>query len=212
MKASPSRSRLPEVDAYIARARPFAQPILTHIRDAVHRSVPDVEEAIKWSMPFFVYRGVILGNMAGHKEHASFGLWGQEVVETLRAAGVASGGNMGSFGRITSLDDMPPVAELEGFLRDAAQLISAGTRTRSIQRVAKPARPAAAIPEALLQALNKEPAARERFEAMSPSCRREYSEWIAEAKREETRNKRVATALEWIAEGKSRNWKYEARS
>lgn len=212
--AYPTRvsARLPAVDAYLANTEPFAQPILAHLREAIHRAVPDVEEAIKWSMPFFLYRGVILANMAGHKHHASFGLWGKQMVDKLSEDGVASGGNMGSFGRITSLADLPPTSELERYLHDAAALIGEGKRTRSIQRVAKPAQPEAEIPAALAQGLATNDLAAQRFAAFSPSCRREYAQWIAEAKRDETRAKRVAAALEWIADGKSRNWKYERPS
>ena len=202
-------TRLPAVDAYIAKAKPFAQPILTFLRDAIHRAVPDVKEEIKWSRPFFTHKGVILGNIAAFREHCSFGLWGGEMAETLQTAGIASSEAMGTFGRITSVGDLPPAAELESYIHHAAKLIDSGTRTKSIQRVAKPARGEAAIPEALAIALKTNKTAAAKFSRMSTSCRREYAEWIDSAKREETRARRVATALEWIAEGKSRNWKYE---
>ena len=203
-------ARHPAVDAYIAQAKPFAQPILTHLRDTIHRTVPEVEETIKWSRPFFVYRDVILGNISAFKEHCSFGLWGTEMADTLRSGGVDSKESMGSFGKLTSVADLPPQAELENYIRKAASRIAEGTRKRSIQRLAKPsARAEADLPDALVQALEKNRAAAQNFAQFSPSCRREYAEWIAEAKREETRSKRVATALEWITEGKSRNWKYE---
>ena len=205
--------RLPAIDAYIANAKPFAQPILTHLRDAMHRVVPDVEEAVKWSRPFFLYKGVILGNISAFKEHCSLGLWGTEMAETLRGGGIDSKDSMGSFGRLTSVDDLPPTPELEAYIRKAADLIAEGTRTKSIQRVAKPAlRAEIALPEALVQALKTNPTAAARFAQLSPSCRREYAEWIADAKRDQTRDKRVATALEWIAEGKGRNWKYESQA
>src|SRR5579875_3017385 len=118
--------RNPAVDAYIAHAKPFAQPILNHLRETIHRVVPEVEEAMKWSRPFFVYKGVILGNISAFKEHCSLGLWGTEMAETLRQGGVPSKDGMGSFGRITSLMDLPPVSELEGYLRRAAELIDDG--------------------------------------------------------------------------------------
>ncbi len=205
--------RLPEIDTYIAKAKPFAQPILTHLRDTIHRVVPGVEETVKWSRPFFVYKGVILGNISAFKEHCSLGLWGTEMADTLRTGGIDSKEGMGSFGKLSSLDDLPPTPELEAYLRKAADLIGEGTRTKSIQRVAKPApRAEADLPEALVQALKTNKTAATRFAGLSPSCRREYAEWIADAKRDETRKKRVATALEWIAEGKGRNWKYESQA
>lgn len=198
------------VDAYIAKSAPFAQPILQHLRETVHKAVPGVQEAIKWSHPFFLLNGVILANMAGFKAHCSFGLWGGEVTKELRAAGVAEGGSMGSFGKIASLKDLPSKKELAAYIVAAATPIAEGTRTTAWSRPKpKVAKPEAEVPEALVAALKKSKAAAKQFEAMSPSCRREYCDWIADAKREETRDRRVAQAIEWIAEGKSRNWKYE---
>lgn len=199
---------LPGVDAYIANAPEFARPILRHLRHVVHEAAPGVQEAIKWSRPFFIYRGVILGNMAAFSRHCSFGLWGQEIASALRSGGVASGEAMGSFGQITSLQDLPPRPKLLGYVKLAADAIEAGKRTKSLSRP-NVAKPALEISEALALALATNHLAAKNFQAMSPSCRREYSEWIADAKRDATRQKRVATALEWIAQGKSRNWKYE---
>ena len=167
---------------------------------------------MKWSRPFFLYKGIILCNMAAFKAHCSLGIWGAEAAATLGADGVLSDGGMGSFGRITSLEDLPPRKQLVGYIRHAASLIDQGKRTQSLparQRVAKPEIP---IPEAFAAALAKDAAISERFGALSASCRREYCEWIAGAKRSDTRNSRVATAMLWIAEGKSRNWKYETKS
>jgi uncharacterized protein YdeI (YjbR/CyaY-like superfamily) len=206
--AQPGAGRISQVDGYIAKAAPFARPILLHLRDVVHEAAPGVQEAIKWSRPFFLYRGIILGNMAAFKQHCSFGLWGAQIATELRSEGIASGEAMGSFGRIASVEDLPRRETLLNYVRRAAQAIEVGERTNSLSR-AKVAKPALPVPEALIAALGKNRAAATRFESMSPSCQREYCEWIAEAKREETRQKRLATALEWIAEGKSRNWKYE---
>ncbi|WP_158820945.1 YdeI/OmpD-associated family protein [Granulicella sp. S156] len=200
------------VDAYIAKSAPFAQPILIHLREIVHEAAPDVEEAMKWSRPFFMYRGVILGNISAFKEHCSFGLWGTEIAEILRAEGIASSEGMGTFGRIASLKNLPPRKKLVSYVKQAAKMIDEGVRTKSLSMRPRVAKLPVDVPEALTAALKKNKAAAKKFEAMSPSCRREYSEWIAEAKREETRDKRIATALEWIAEGKSRNWKYEKSS
>jgi hypothetical protein len=204
--AKQDAARLTAVDAYIAKAQPFAQPILHTLREVIHDGAPGVVEAIKWSMPFFVYGGVILGNMAAFKAHCSLGLWGNG--PELREAGVAQGGSMGSFGRITSLDDLPSKKKLVSFVKQAAKKIAEGERTKAWVRP-KVAKPESAVPEALAAALKKNKAAAKSFEAMPPGCRREYNDWIADAKREETRDKRVAQAIEWIAEGKNRNWKYE---
>ena len=207
--ATAADGRIDAVDAYITRAGKFAQPVLEYLREIVHAGAPGVVEAMKWSMPFFVYEGVILGNMAAFKAHCSFGLWGPDVVGTLRADGVAQGGNMGSFGKITSVKDLPSRAKLVGYVKLAAKAIDAGERTKAWSRP-KVAKAQAEVPEALAAALKKNKAAGKFFAAMTPGYRREYCDWIADAKREETREKRVATAVEWIAEGKSRNWTYES--
>jgi uncharacterized protein YdeI (YjbR/CyaY-like superfamily) len=201
----------PKVDAYIAKAAPFAQPILTHLRALMHAAAPGVTEEIKWSRPFFVYNGVILGNLSAFKAHCSFGLWGQETAQQLRADGVASAEGMGSFGKITALGDLPGDRQLRAYIKAAASRIATGERTRSIVRPqVRVAKAEPVIPPELAAAL-KASKATDRFAAMSPSCRREYCDWIAQAKREETRLKRAATAAEWIAAGKGRNWQYEAR-
>ena len=202
-------SRNVAVDAYIGKAAEFARPVLEFAREVVHAGAPGVVEEIKWSMPFFVYKGVILGNMAAFKAHCSLGLWGPDVVGTLRSDGVAQGGNMGSFGKITSVKDLPPRAKLLGYVKVAAKAIDDGSRTKAWSRP-KVAKPEVSVPEALASALKKNKVVAKKFEAMTAGARREYCDWIAHAKREETRQKRVATALEWIAEGKGRNWKYEA--
>ncbi|HSY36851.1 MAG TPA: YdeI/OmpD-associated family protein [Acidobacteriaceae bacterium] len=207
--ATVTDGRIVAVDAYINRAGEFAQPVLWYVREVMHAGAPGVVEAMKWSMPFFVYKGVILGNMAAFKAHCSFGLWGTDVVGTLREDGVAQGGNMGSFGKITSVKDLPSRAKLVGYVRLAAKSIADGERTKAWSRP-KVVKGEAEVPEALAAALKKNKGAAKTFAAMTPGYRREYCQWIAEAKREETRENRVATAVEWIAEGKGRNWKYES--
>jgi uncharacterized protein YdeI (YjbR/CyaY-like superfamily) len=197
----------PKVDAYIEKAAPFAQPVLEHLRELVHKACPDVEEAIKWSMPFFVYKGQILGNMAAFKAHCSFGLWGGEVSAVMRKDGVLSDNGMGKLGKISSLKDLPSDKAMLGYIKQAVAFVEDGGKT--MQRKPKEAKPAAEIPAELSAALKTNKAAAKVFAEFSPSCRREYSEWIAEAKRPETKKKRVAQAVEWIAEGKQRNWKYQ---
>jgi uncharacterized protein YdeI (YjbR/CyaY-like superfamily) len=200
------------VDAYIAKAQPFAEPILTHIRELMQKASPDIEETIKWGMPFFVLHGVIVGNMAAFKQHCSLGLWGPEMAAILRNDGLdATGEAMGSLGRITSLKDLPAEKKLLGYFKQAAALVVNGERTKSLpgRKKAKAAKPAPGIPVELAAALKKNKKAAGVFAAFSPSCQREYTEWISEAKREETKAKRVAQAVEWMAEGKQRNWKYQ---
>lgn len=206
--ANDANGMIPAVDMYIAKAGEFAQPVLWYLREVMHEGAPGVTEAMKWSMPFFVYKGVILGNMAAFKAHCSFGLWGAEVVKELRTKGDAEGGSMGSFGKITSVEDLPARKKLVGYVKLATKAIDSGQRTKAWSRP-KVAKAEAVMPDALAAALKKNKAAAKKFEAMTPGYRREYCEWIAEAKREETREKRAAEAVGWIAEGKGRNWKYE---
>ena len=199
----------PRVDAYIAKAQPFAQPILSHVRELVHKACPEVEEAIKWSMPFFMLRGVILGHMAAFKQHCAIGLWGPEMNAILNAAGLHSEDGMGYLGKITSLKDLPADKKMLGYYRQAAELILSGQRTKSLERPTKAPKPAPKIPSELTAALKKNKTAAKVFADFSASCQREYADWITEAKRQETKEKRVAQAVEWIAEGKQRNWKYQ---
>jgi uncharacterized protein YdeI (YjbR/CyaY-like superfamily) len=202
----------PKVDAYVARVQPFAQPIMEHLRRLVHKACPDVEETIKWSRPFFEYRGAILCNMSAFKEHCSFGFWGEEMSAVLREAKVLRGDGMGSLGRITSLANLPSDKQMLGWLRQAAGFVDSGQCTSPIaarRKVAKAPKPVLEKPAEFATALKRNKKAAAVFAAFSPTCKREYIEWIAEAKRAQTRDKRIATALEWIAEGKQRNWKYQ---
>jgi uncharacterized protein YdeI (YjbR/CyaY-like superfamily) len=201
----------PKVDAYLGTARPFAEPILRHLRELIHKGCPGVEETIKWSRPFFQYKGVILCNISAFKEHCSFGFWGEEIGAVLRQAKAVQEGGMGSLGRITTLKDLPSDKLMLAWIRQAAGFIDRGEYTSPIsarKRVVKALKAPVAVPPEFAAALKKNQSAEMTFAAFSPSCQREYLTWIAEAKRAETRDKRIATAIEWIAEGKQRNWKY----
>jgi uncharacterized protein YdeI (YjbR/CyaY-like superfamily) len=200
------------VDAYIAKAAPFAQTVLTHVRELVHKGCPNVVEDMKWSRPFFLHDGVILANMAAFKAHCSFGFWGAEMGKVLRDDGVLEDGGMGSLGKITSVKDLPVDKKMVEYVRQAVKFIDAGlgdNRVTVARRVVKAPKPAVETPAKFATALKKNKAAGKVFATLSPSCKREYVEWIADAKREETRERRIAQAVEWIAEGKQRNWKYQ---
>lgn len=195
-------SRDERIDAYIARQQDFARPILERIRAAFHAALPDVEEGIRWGMPAFFWKKRPLANMAAFKAHATFGFWrGGEIVDAPAAEKA-----MGQFGRMTSVADLPSDSALQEMIRKAAALAEQGPAPRAA-RAPKPELP---VPEDFSAALAGTPPAADNFAAFSPSGRREYLEWIVEAKRPETRAKRIAQAAEWIAEGKSRNWKYES--
>lgn len=189
----------PRIDAYIAKAPAFAQPILTHLRQLVHATIPEAGETIKWGMPCLTYKGKNLAGMASFKAHASFGIHGD---------GRAIEG-MGQYGKIHSVADMPSDAVIaKGLLAAKVRIDTTGTALKigSKRKVAKPEVP---MPDDFAAELAKSRGAREKFDGLAPSHRREYLEWITEAKRPETRAKRIAQATEWIAEGKKRNWKYE---
>jgi uncharacterized protein YdeI (YjbR/CyaY-like superfamily) len=196
-------SREPRVDAYIARAAPFARPILEKVRERVHAAAPEAEEAIKWGAPGFTVDGKILLMMAAFKAHAALNFWrGQELGD-----GSPKAGAMGQFGRLTSLADLPPDKELDQLIREAAALAKTAPAPRKVKHEPKP--PAELHPE-FAAALNANPKAKQVLDGFSPSARRDYLDWIAEAKQDATRAKRIATAVEWLGEGKKRHWKYES--
>ena len=197
-------TRDPRIDAYIAKSADFAKPILTHLREIVHSACPDVEETMKWSNPHFMYKGM-LGGMAAFKEHCVFGFWkGSLILDSKTASGEKAAG---PFGRITKVADLPPKKIFAGYVKEAMRLNEEGVKAPS--RMKSRAKTAdVVVPDALAAALNKNSKAHETFNAFSPSHKREYAQWIAEAKGEDTRKRRVETAVEWMAEGKPRNWEY----
>lgn len=188
----------PRVDEYIEKAADFARPILTHLREIAHRALPEAEEAIKWGMPHYLVKGKNVAGMAAFKAHCTFVIHGDG----------RQGDAMGQFGRIAAIGDLPPESELIEKLQAAeARVLERGT---ALKRAA-PCVPKAEIPmpDDFAAALAASPAAQGHYDAFSPSQQREYLEWITEAKAEATRTKRMAQAVEWISEGKRRNWKYE---
>lgn len=194
------------VDAYIANAAPFAQPILRDLRKLVHQGCPEVEETMKWSMPHFQYHGIMLG-MAAFKKHCSIGFWKGELIMGKRSG---SNGGMGHFGRVTSLKDLPSDRQFIEYVRKAAELNEQGIK-KPADLKPKSARRELTIPEYFRVALLKNKKAAATFEGFSYTNKKEYLEWITEAKREGTRSHRLQTAVAWMADGKPRNWKYMQR-
>jgi uncharacterized protein YdeI (YjbR/CyaY-like superfamily) len=195
--------RDPRIDAYIAKQKEFAKPILMRLRDVVHTACPDVEETIKWSSPFFDYKGQPMCGMAAFKEHAAFHFWKGSLIDGLDSEGR---GSIGSVGRLTSVKDLPNKKQLTAYIKAAMKLNDEGIVVPKTKTAPKTE---AKVPPELATALAQNRKAQTAFEKFPPSHRREYVEWITEAKRDETKAKRVARAVEWIAEGKSRNWKYQ---
>jgi uncharacterized protein YdeI (YjbR/CyaY-like superfamily) len=196
--------RIPQVDAYIERSADFAKPILNHLRELVHVACPEAEEAIKWNSPRFMYRG-ILCNLAAFKQHCAFGFWHPQMRSALGKPGEQEA--MGQFGRITNLADLPSDAQLKKLVRQAMKLNEA-PRVPTPPKP-QPPRPPLKVPADLRAALNSNAEALRTFENFSYSHKREYIQWISEAKREETRQRRIKTAIEQMSQGKSQNWKYE---
>ena len=197
----------PDVDRYIEKAAPFAQPILERIRAAFHKAHPDVTETMKWSVPHFEYKGV-LGNMAAFKAHVSWGFWKRKLMNDplgiLPADGETSMGGV----KVRDLKELPKEKDMVAYVREAIRLNEEGVK---VERAPRQERGEVEIPAELTAALKQAPAAKKVFDAFPPSHRREYVQWITEAKQEATRQKRLAQTIEWLTEGKSRNWKYERK-
>jgi uncharacterized protein YdeI (YjbR/CyaY-like superfamily) len=197
----------PRIDAFIEKSADFAKPVLMHIREVVHKASPLITENIKWGMPFFEYKGPVC-MMAAFKQHCAFGFW--KASRLIDPQGLLKGSDeeasAGSFGRINSLADLPSDEALIGFVHQMIAINESG-----VKEVKKPAaaKPELAMPADFDKLLRGNLAAMDNFEKFSPSKKREYLEWFAEAKSDATREKRMQQALEWIAEGKLRNWKYQ---
>ena len=199
-----------KIDAYIAKSADFAKPILLHIRQLVHKACPNVEEKMKWSMPFFDYKGEMLCHMASFKQHAVMGFWKASLMkDSILVENAKSETAMGHLGRITCLQELPSDKKIIAWIKEAMQLTDKGiklpAKTKPVDKKELP------VPDYFIKALTKNKKAKQIFEKFPPSHKKEYLMWITEAKTEETRNKRMAKALEWIAEGKGRNWKYEKK-
>lgn len=194
----------PRIDAYINdKTADFAKPILAHLRKLVHTACPDVQETMKWSMPFFDYKGP-LANMASFKAHCAFGFWKQSLMESdaIEAERTA----MGAFGRITAIEDLPDDATMISLIKQAVALNESGAK---VERKAPSEKKELVVPEILTAALEQHAVASEHFNNFPYSKKKDYIDWINEAKTEATREKRLATTIEQLAEGKSRHWKYE---
>lgn len=190
------------VTAYIGKAQLFAQPILEEIRERMHECCPAGEEALKWQMPNFLYKGKILSNMAAFKKHCAFGFW----LGPIMNPEFFSGGAMGDLGKLTSVEDLPSKEIFRAMVQEAMELIDAG---RTVPKKEPVPLTASDIPQEVTDALKQNAAAEIHFNQFPPSHKKEYIEWIREAKTDATRQKRIAQMLEWVSEGKSRNWKYQ---
>ncbi len=193
----------PRIDAYIAKAAPFARPILHHLRAVVRDACPGAEETIKWGSPAFVYQSKLLCMIAAFKAHCALVLWTREPEKD--AASTTPEVDSSRLRHITSVKELPSPRVLGALVKAAAKRIADGT---VVPKPVKKPKPPVKVPDDLKAALARDARAKAGFEKLPPSHRREYIEWIIDAKTEPTRERRLATTLEWVAEGKSRNWKY----
>src|SRR5262245_2395265 len=208
---SPGTNRMkpnPAFDAYIRKAAPFARPILEKVRALYHKACPDIEEVMKWIFPHFEYRGIV-GNMAAFKNHATFGFWKASLMSDPQGLFDAADDDKGMCRvKFTDVSELPADKVLLAYIREAVALNEQGVKVEKPKREKKPE---AEVPADLQAALQRNKKALATFEAFSPSHRREYIEWITEAKQEATRLKRLEQAVEWMAEGKSRHWQYQRK-
>lgn len=202
--------KIKQIDDYIARSADFAKPVLNHFRELVHKVCPDVEEKMKWSMPYFDYKGSMMCFMASFKEHCAFGFWkaslfsnGKELVEKAKSEEA-----MGHFGKVKSLKDLPKDSVMTKYIKEAMRLNDEGVKLNTKQ---KPGSAAIEAPDYFMKALRKNKAALATFQNFAPGNKKEYVLWIMDAKTDETREKRLQTAIEWMSEGKTRNWKYQKK-
>lgn len=192
------------IDEYISKSADFAKPVLIHLRELVHKTCPDVEETMKWSFPHFDYKGMLC-HMASFKQHCAFGFWKAELMkDKALMQNAKSESAMGHLGKITSLKDLPSDKKLISYIKEAVKLNDDGVKLPP----RKKSETETTVPDYFIKALKKNKKAFNTFDNFSPSHKKEYIEWITEAKTEETRNRRIITAIEWMTEGKSRNWKY----
>jgi uncharacterized protein YdeI (YjbR/CyaY-like superfamily) len=199
--------RDPRIDAYIEKSADFAKPILKHLRAVVHSACPQVEETMKWSMPHFDYKGAMMCSMAAFKQHCSFGFWrGALIVKDQDNKDTEA---MGQFGRITSIKDLPSKRTIAAYIKIAMKLTDSGVK--SPMREKRQPRKPLPMPKDFAAAIKRDKRSQATFEAFSPSNKRDYIEWITDAKTDETRERRIETAVEWLAEGKARHWKYQKK-
>lgn len=194
------------VDAYIEKSAAFAKPILTHLRNLVHKASPELKETMKWSCPFFDFQGPVC-QIAAFKQHCAFGFWKEKLMDDPHQILNQQPDTAGSIGKITSLEDLPADEILIRYIQQAIALNKAGTKAPAKTKVKEPT--SVQVPADFSEMLLKYTAAAGHFEQFSASQKKEYLSWFEEAKTEATRAKRIATALEWISEGKIRNWKYK---
>jgi len=198
------------IDAYIAKSADFAKPILNHIRELVHKTCPGVEEKMKWSFPHFDYKGEMMSSMAAFKQHAVFGFWKAKLMkDPVLVDNAQSEVSMGHLGRLTSVKDLPSDKKMIAWIKEAMALNDKGIKLPSKPKPSEAKKKELVVPDYFIKAMNKNKKAKQTFDAFSYSNKKEYVEWLTEAKTEETRSKRLATAIEWMEEGKTRMWKYK---
>jgi hypothetical protein len=200
-----------QVTAYAAAMPAYAQPIFAHLRALIHTTCPDTDEAIKWSIPHFERDGDYLCIFAASPGHASFTFYKQQLMSDPRLRDNLNLPAIKRFmGRLTSLSDLPDDATLAAMLQEAADLNARGVRLPDRAPKTPPVIDMpSAVATAVATALAANPAAQAVWDAKSAAWRKDYLVWITAAKTDPTRDARIAEALDWIADGKARFWKYQ---
>lgn len=196
----------PRIDDYIAKSPAYAQPILIHLRELIHMAAPGIVEAVKWGCPHFDYKGAPAISMAAFKAHLGFNFWKRTLMDDPAGIFKPDDKSAGNIGKISSLADLPPDEVLIAYIRNAAELNEKGIKLEPKKAAPKKD---LTVPDYLIEAFKANTKAMQNFEQMSYSCKKEYLEWLTEAKTEATRTKRLETMLEWVTEGKTRHWKYK---
>ena len=196
---------IPEVDAYIEQAGEFARPILRKLRQLFHEACPDIRETIKWGSPFFEHKGIV-GNMSAFKRHVSYGFWKAGLMSDPEGLLEKAGNTEMAVLKATCPGDLPADEILLQYIREAVALNEKGVKIPRARAAKRPRQ--LEVPDDLMAAIRADEQAVATFEGFSYSNRKEYVEWVTAAKRPATRAQRLATTVEWLAEGKPRYWKY----
>ncbi len=196
-------NRISEVDAYIKKSPEFARPILVKLRALFHRADSRIQETMKWGVPHFEYKGIV-GSFAAFKQHVGFGFWKSKLLKD--PANLFGGDPKASMSssKLTSIKHLPADKVILSYIQRAVELNEEEVIVpKEVNR-----RPKLTAPDFFVAALKKNKKAQTNFQAFSETNRRDYIEWLIDAKQKETQKRRLATALNWLAEGKPRNWKY----
>lgn len=195
------------VDAYIAKQQPFAKEICTRVRAIVHEAAPDITEDIKWGHVAFMHKGIVCG-LAAFKHHVVFHFWKASLLGGSHARRSTDDKTLEQLAKLKSVDELPSKSVIASLVKAAVKLNDGAVKVPKSPMAAKKTKAPLRTPPSLAKALARNAKAKSTYQGFSPSHKREYVEWICDAKSVETRDRRIEQALGWMSEGKPRNWKY----